>query len=77
MLFALRACIMEANTESLRELVQLYEINRVLWDSIHSDYYNKCKKEDAWRQISQQVNMNTVRGGLLAQLEHVSFGTHV
>ena len=48
---------METDTESLRELVQLYESNRVLWDSKHSDYYNKCKREDAWRQISQQANI--------------------
>lgn len=37
------------------QLIKLYEIRRVLWDTKHSLYYHQIIKHDAWEEIGRIV----------------------
>nr|CAD7443895.1 unnamed protein product [Timema bartmani] len=45
------------DNEALCEVIRLYESNRLLWDAKSSGYYNKNEREDAWLEISVEVNI--------------------
>ncbi|CAG5022565.1 unnamed protein product [Parnassius apollo] len=46
------------NNETCLTLIDAYESKRVLWDSTYEEYYNRIKKEDAWRDISDTLNIS-------------------
>jgi len=39
------------------ELIELYRDYEVLWNAKFKDYHNRNKKEDAWKDISAQMNI--------------------
>uniref|UniRef100_A0A1B6CRF6 MADF domain-containing protein n=1 Tax=Clastoptera arizonana TaxID=38151 RepID=A0A1B6CRF6_9HEMI len=45
------------NHEMIRQLLKCYETKRLLRDSKHHEYYNKNKREDLWREISQPMKL--------------------
>lgn len=46
------------DNETCLTLIDAYESKRVLWDSTYEEYYNRIKKEDAWRDISETLNIS-------------------
>lgn len=38
-------------------LIQEYEKLPILWDVTHSQYYNKTKKNDAWQELVNTINV--------------------
>ncbi|CAB3222659.1 unnamed protein product [Arctia plantaginis] len=46
------------DNETCLTLIDAYESKRVLWDSTYEEYYNRIKKEDAWRDISDTLNIS-------------------
>ncbi|CAF4935764.1 unnamed protein product [Pieris macdunnoughi] len=42
------------DNETCLTLIDAYESKRVLWDSTYEEYYNRIKKEDAWRSFRRE-----------------------
>lgn len=51
------ACSSSFNNENIIRLIQLYEFHRVLWDSALTDYRNNDLHQDAWKAISNELNI--------------------
>ncbi|KAJ8714996.1 hypothetical protein PYW08_004977 [Mythimna loreyi] len=51
------ACSSSFNNENIIRLIQLYEFHRVLWDSTLTDYRNNDLRQDAWKAISNELNI--------------------
>ncbi|XP_033342858.1 uncharacterized protein LOC117229980 isoform X2 [Megalopta genalis] len=47
--------IMEWNNEGAMKLIDAYKKRDIIWDPKHYQHFNKYKKFDAWKEISQEV----------------------
>ena len=45
------------DNEQCRILIRKYEIHRVLWDAKLKNYHNREYREDAWRAISNEMQI--------------------
>ena len=48
---------MEWSRETAINLIEIYKQYPCLWNPGDSQYFNKIKKEDAWKEISEQLNI--------------------
>lgn len=48
----------EWSEEITLTLIDIYKRKTVLWDPKHKDHFKKPLKEDAWREISVEINKN-------------------
>lgn len=46
------------NQDNVIMLIQLYESNKLLWDTSDSDYKNKYKRKDAYAAIATELGIN-------------------
>ncbi|GFR13851.1 MADF domain-containing protein [Trichonephila clavata] len=49
---------MEWSQENLLKLIDLYKTKSLLWHPKHPDYFKKKLKEDAWREIGNELNVS-------------------
>ncbi|GFU45696.1 MADF domain-containing protein [Nephila pilipes] len=47
---------MEWSEENVLKLIQIYKTKSLLWDPKHEEHFKKNLKEDAWREISTEMN---------------------
>ncbi|XP_063384890.1 uncharacterized protein LOC134671000 [Cydia fagiglandana] len=47
---------MQWNQENVLKFIELYRNKELLWDPKHKLYFNKILKNDAWTEISEQMN---------------------
>lgn len=45
------------SNENTLTLIELYQNSQLLWDTSHSDYKNKIKKNDAWESIATTLDI--------------------
>lgn len=51
--------VMEWDQEICMQLINEYKNKEVLWNPRDSAYYNKIKKEDAWRELSEKIGKSS------------------
>ncbi|XP_011143488.1 uncharacterized protein LOC105185577 isoform X2 [Harpegnathos saltator] len=51
--------LMEWDQEICMQLINEYRNREVLWNPRDSAYYNKVKKEDAWKELSEKIGKNS------------------
>ena len=49
---------MEWTEEKCFELINVYQKKELLWKAKHSQHFNKIKKQDAWEEISRNLNID-------------------
>lgn len=48
---------MEWSQQKVLVLLEVYQKREILWKPRHPSYYNSIKKEDAWREIAEILNV--------------------
>ncbi|GBM56529.1 hypothetical protein AVEN_140598-1 [Araneus ventricosus] len=49
---------MEWSEEKLLKLIEAYKSKPLLWDTKHKDHYRKNAKENAWKEISDEIKVS-------------------
>ncbi|XP_046143096.1 uncharacterized protein LOC123988135 [Osmia bicornis bicornis] len=47
---------MDFTKAEILTLIEIYRSKSVLWGPTNCDYFNKLKKEDAWEELSREIN---------------------
>lgn len=49
---------MEWNEQNTITFIEMYEQKPILWYAKHPQYYNKLKRNDAWKEIAKEIGFS-------------------